>query len=211
MYEAMASRCYSQVNNDIIVHDVGLICDKNNEHFGASPDGINDIGIMFEIKCPFSRKIVDGFIPDKYKMQIQGQLAVCNLTECDYVECDFKELDYETYIDKYKNKKADHGIIAEYQCDGEYKYLYSDEYLKSNECYDNINEKIKNYDNTRAKFNKLIYWELNLMNIQRETFNEDKWRDIFPKINDFWQKVERYKLMPIEDTIKKFKFLDEND
>ena len=166
---------------------------------------------MIEIKCPFSRKIVDGFIPDKYKMQIQGQLAVCNLTECDYVECDFKELDYETYIDKYKNKKADHGIIAEYQCDGEYKYLYSDEYLKSNECYDNINEKIKNYDNTRAKFNKLIYWELNLMNIQRETFNEDKWRDIFPKINDFWQKVERYKLMPIEDTIKKFKFLDEND
>ena len=71
MYEAMASRCYSQVNNDIIVHDFGLICDKNNEHFGASPDGINDLGVMIEIKCPFSRKIVDGFIPDKYKMQIQ--------------------------------------------------------------------------------------------------------------------------------------------
>ena len=211
MYEAMASRCYSQVNNDIIVHDFGLICDKNNEHFGASPDGINDLGVMIEIKCPFSRKIVDGFIPDKYKMQIQGQLAVCNLTECDYVECDFKELDYETYIDKYKNKKVDHGIIAEYQCDGEYKYLYSDEYLKSNECYNNINEKIKNYDNMRAKFNKLIYWELNLMNIQRETFNKDMWQNILPKINDFWQKVEKYKLMPIEDNIKKFKFLDEND
>jgi hypothetical protein len=31
----------------------------NNEHkfFGASPDGINELGIMVEIKCPFKRKL----------------------------------------------------------------------------------------------------------------------------------------------------------
>lgn len=211
MYEPMAGRCYSQANNDIGIYEFGLICDKNNEHFGASPDGINELGIMIEIKCPISRKIIDGVIPEKYKMQIQGQLAVCNLTECDYVECDFNELDCETYIDKYKTKKMNHGIIAEYQCNGEYIYLYSDEYLNSHECHKNIDEKVKTFNNSSAKFNKLIYWELNLMNIQRETFNNETWQTISPKINEFWQKVEKFKLMPVEDNIKKFKFIDDND
>ena len=211
MYEPMAGRCYSQANNDIGIYEFGLICDKNNEHFGASPDGINELGIMIEIKCPISRKIIDGVIPEKYKMQIQGQLAVCNLTECDYVECDFNELDCETYIDKYKTKKMNHGIIAEYQCNGEYIYLYSDDYLNSRECHKNIDEKVKAFNNPSAKFNKLIYWELNLMNIQREKFNNETWQTISPKINEFWQIVENFKLMPIEDNIKKFKFLDDND
>ena len=104
-----------------------------------------------------------------------------------------------------------HGIIAEYQCNGEYIYLYSDEYLNSHECHKNIDEKVKAFNNPSAKFNKLIYWELNLMNIQRETFNNETWQTISPKINEFWQKVEKFKLMPIEDNIKKFKFLDDND
>ena len=95
MFEPMATRCYSQINNNIKVYDFGLILDNSNPHFGASPDGINELGIMIEIKCPYSRKIVDGYIPEKYKMQIQGQLAVCNLTECDYIECYFKEFQNE--------------------------------------------------------------------------------------------------------------------
>ena len=65
---------------------IGLIIHNQYKHIGASPDGISDLGIMLEIKCPFKRKI-DGAIPEQYWMQIQGQLEVCDLEECDYLEC----------------------------------------------------------------------------------------------------------------------------
>ena len=97
MFEDMAIRCYKQINNNIPVHIFGIIQNKNIEHFGASPDGITDLGIMVEIKCPFSRQIKKDFIPEKYYYQMQGQLAVCNLTECDYVECEFKIFRYELF------------------------------------------------------------------------------------------------------------------
>lgn len=208
MFEPMATRCYSQINNNIIVYDFGLICDKNNKHFGASPDGINELGIMIEIKCPYSRKIVDGYIPEKYKMQIQGQLAVCNLKECDYVECEFKELDASEYYNKYSKKKIDHGIIAEYYHNNTYSYLYSDASMNAIETYNNIQSKIAS---NNGVLNKLIYWELVKLNIQRETFDPLKWKEIVPKIDTFWEKVEKYKLCPIEDNIKKINFIDDND
>ena len=215
MFEPMATRCYSQINNNIKVYDFGLILDNSNPHFGASPDGINELGIMIEIKCPYSRKIVDGYIPEKYKMQIQGQLAVCNLTECDYIECEFACIENEEYMTKCKDITTNHGVIAEYQISGSYKYLYSDEYLNAEEAYNNICKKIIDYnsantlDNT-SKFNKLIFWELKIINIQRESFNKDEWEKIIPKINEFWKSVENFKLMPIEDNIKKFTFIDDD-
>ena len=112
--------------------DDGLIVDENLKNFAASPDGINSLGIMIEIKCPFSREIKDNYIPKKYIMQIQGQLKVCNLNECDYIECDFKE--YPSEIDYLSENELDlknHGIIAEYKLKtGEYYYLYSVFFLK---------------------------------------------------------------------------------
>jgi len=219
MFESMASRCYSHINNNINIYDFGLICDKKNEHFGASPDGINELGIMIEIKCPYSRKIIDGFIPEKYKLQIQGQLAVCNLSECDYVECQFKTFDSEELYLEELDKDIDynHGIIAEYiNKNGEYYYIYSDENIKPTDCIENINILKNNFNlsndfEIRPKFNKFIYWKLVEINTQRVKFDIQGWEKIVPKINEFWDKVEQYKLMPIENIIKKFKFIDDND
>ena len=219
MFESMASRCYSHINNNINIYDFGLICDKKNEHFGASPDGINELGIMIEIKCPYSRKIIDGFIPEKYKLQIQGQLAVCNLSECDYVECQFKTFDSEElYLEELdKDIQYNHGIIAEYiNKNGEYYYIYSDENIKPTDCIENINILKNNFNlsndfEIRPKFNKFIYWKLVEINTQRVKFDIQGWEKIVPKINEFWDKVEQYKLMPIENIIKKFKFIDDND
>ena len=42
MFEPMATRCYSQKMNNINIHDYGLICDVDNKHFCASPEGINE-------------------------------------------------------------------------------------------------------------------------------------------------------------------------
>jgi putative phage-type endonuclease len=219
MFEPMATRCYSQKMNDIVIHDFGLICSTDNEHFGASPDGINELGIMLEIKCPYSRKIVDGVIPDKYKMQIQGQLAVCKLKECDYIECIFKSLENaEEYLKLEGAADTKHGVIAEfYNQKGEYVYFYSEPDRTPSKCLEDIHiitARIINNGGTileKLKFSKYTYWKLDEMIIQRVVFNAKEWETIIPKINTFWEKVEEYKLLPIEIGIKKYAFVDEAD
>ena len=213
MFEPMATRCYSQKMNNIAIHDFGLVCDMENAHFGASPDGINELGIMMEIKCPYSRKIVDGVIPEKYKMQIQGQLAVCKLKECDYIECVFKSLDsVEDYLALDVEK---HGVIAEfYNQKGEYVYYYSEPNQTPKECVDEICDSLRIASickEQHLKFSKYTYWRLDDMIIQRVVFNTNAWETIIPKINTFWESVEEYKLLPIEEGIKKFKFVDDDD
>lgn len=214
MFEPMATRCYSQKMNDIEIHDFGLVCDTENEHFGASPDGINELGIMLEIKCPYSRKIEDGVIPEKYKMQIQGQLAVCKLKECDYIECVFKSLDgVDEYLALDGGGDVRHGIIAEYyNPKGEYVYYYSEPNQTPNECVDEIcnrdvSERIRE---EKLRFSKYTYWRLDEMIIQRVVFNADAWKTIVPKINTFWESVEEYKLLPIELGIKKYMFVNDD-
>ena len=224
MFEPMATRCYSQRMNNIAIHDFGLICDTSNEHFGASPDGINELGIMLEIKCPYSRKIEDGIIPDKYRMQIQGQLAVCKLKECDYIECIFKSIENEEdYLElelKLDINNIKHGVIAEfYNQKGEYVYFYSDPNKTPKECVDditNIRDSIMNgsddsLSTEKLKFSKYTYWKLDDMIIQRVVFNANEWETIVPKINTFWESVEEYKMLPIEIGIKKYKFVDDSD
>jgi putative phage-type endonuclease len=211
MFEPMATRCYSQKMNNIDIHDFGLICDAENKHFGASPDGINELGIMLEIKCPYSRKIVDGVIPDKYRMQIQGQLAVCKLKECDYIECIFKSIeDKEEYLEIDHNTTK-HGVIAEYyNSKGEYVYYYSDADRTPKECVEDICDYNNNFKEN-LKFSKYTFWKLDEMIIQRVVFNAIAWETIVPKIDAFWEKVEEYKMLPIEIGIKKYKFVDDDD
>jgi hypothetical protein len=193
---------------------------------------------MLEIKCPYSRKIVDGVIPDKYKMQIQGQLAVCKLKECDYIECIFKSLETaEEYLeledgthgtaDTKHGTSVRHGVIAEfYNRAGEYVYFYSEPDRTPAECLEDIRiiaeGIIKDGGSSgsgsssggsggdKLKFSKYTYWRLDEMIIQRVVFNAKEWETIIPKINTFWEKVEEYKLLPIEIGIKKYQFVDDD-
>jgi putative phage-type endonuclease len=180
MYEPMATRIYANMMKKEI-YEFGLVINDNIKYFGASPDGITEDGVMIEIKCPIKRKIIDGCIPDKYYYQIQGQLAVCNLKECDYIECEFAEFDDE---DEYLNgiKGLDnykHGIIAEIKIKNDYNYQYSTDNQNGTS---NIKEMIV----YKEKGYRLIYWKLNLINIQKVTFDENNWKnEIENKINNF--------------------------
>ena len=51
------------------------------------------------------------------------------------------------------------------------------------------------------------------MYIQKITFNDELWKLILPKINDFWTKVINSKNLPIEYKKKKEKlnFIEDND
>ena len=99
MFEQVASNIYAHLNSTKI-NEFGLLVNDKIDNFGASPDGITDEGIMIEIKCPYSREIIDKVIPDKYYYQMQGQMAVCELDICDYIECKFKTFNtIDEYID----------------------------------------------------------------------------------------------------------------
>jgi putative phage-type endonuclease len=180
MYEPMATRIYANMMKKEI-YEFGLVINDDIKNFGASPDGITEDGIMIEIKCPIKRKIIDGCIPDKYYYQIQGQLAVCKLKDCDYIECEFSEFDSE---EDYLNGTKDldnyrHGIIAELKIRSDYEYKYSCDKQEAS-------ENLKEMNAYKEKGYRLIYWKLNLINIQKVAFDEDKWKgEIETKINNF--------------------------
>jgi putative phage-type endonuclease len=92
MYEPVAQAIYSASGGGVRVHEFGLLRHPTIPHLGASPDGITELGVMLEIKCPWRRRI-DGEVPMQYYHQVQAQLAVCGLEECDYFECEFDECD----------------------------------------------------------------------------------------------------------------------
>jgi len=173
MFEAMAIRIYENMKKTKI-HEFGLLTSDEIEAFGASPDGITEEGIMIEIKCPYSRKICEGTIPEKYYYQMQGQLAVCKLNKCHYTECEFTTFETEEeYLSEIKdlegeNKNYLHGIIAEKKEKSEYKYHYSSD----NQTGVNNIKEMNKYESEGFRFN---YWRLKSIIIQDVFFDEEDW------------------------------------
>jgi putative phage-type endonuclease len=123
MYEPVAQAVYSAQNLGVKVHEFGLLRHPTLPFIGASPDGITELGVMLEIKCPWRRKIVDGEIPMQYYYQIQGQLAVCGLEECDYFECELFEASDGPDDEAWSGASADErGVFVETVDSGSYQY-----------------------------------------------------------------------------------------
>lgn len=118
IYEPVACSVYS-ARMRCSIHDFGLLRHPTHKFLGASPDGINDLGVMVEIKCPYRRKI-NGEVPLQYYYQIQGQLDVCGLHSCDYVECELRE--YGGWEELIADSHAGHGRTTKDGC--EHGFLY---------------------------------------------------------------------------------------
>jgi putative phage-type endonuclease len=74
---------------------------------GASPDGIDEMGEMLEIKMPYSR--IPHEIPKKdYYFQMQLQMEVCNLDVCNFLECVVKPYNSKEEYEKdmFENGKT---------------------------------------------------------------------------------------------------------
>lgn len=114
MFEPVANAIYSK-RLGVNVHEFGLLRHPTISHIGASPDGITDMGVMLEIKCPYSR-IIDGTVPSAYVAQIQCQLDVCGLDECDFFQCEFEEVPYSTTGTPLEldDNGCEHGSIVEH-------------------------------------------------------------------------------------------------
>lgn len=222
MFEAMAMRCYQQANDNVGVHEFGMIPHSTLSCFGASPDGITDLGIMTEIKCPYKRKIT-GEVPDYYELQMQGQMAVCNLKECDYIECDMQTFDsYDDYVTMVEDSQVNHGVICEFIRGTETYYEYSDPLLTAPQANAWARE-FSSVEMRRDKDIQLVkmhFWRLRKMSVIRVHFDADRWNTIVPQIRQFWDDVQTAlqteeqdndeNVVHAEDK-KKYKFIPESD
>jgi len=197
-YEEVATRIYQKRNN-VRVFEFGLIKHNEYEFIGASPDGISELGIMLEIKCPFKRKI-SGKILDQYYYQIQGQLEVCDLEECDFLECEISEYETEkdfiadTYNDFILTKDLkEKGIVISYKNieDEDFSYYYSN-------INDNINNMITWKNNIVTNFDidveyKVEYWKLIKYNNQRVYRDRDFFNKNIDNLKFIWDKILFYR------------------
>lgn len=184
MFEPVATMIYSKMMN-VYVHEFGLLPHPKYKFFGASPDGISDLGVMLEIKCPFKRKIT-GDIPTQYYYQIQGQLDVCDLDECDYFECEFLRFeDYEEYVSSYNtvSHKGFTGIIT--SSDNNDTFSYGEVYDK---CVDKCVAKVAD-DN-------VYYWVLREYNLKRVIRDKVFVNDRLKKLESIWNKILFYREHP---------------
>ena len=106
-FEDTAIELYCKITGRVN-HNFGCICytdvhskleeyNSDYDFLAGSPDGIveseykdekhtEEEPILIEVKCPFRRKIIDGYIPNCYYPQVQLNLFICNLNIADYIE-----------------------------------------------------------------------------------------------------------------------------
>ena len=223
-YEPIATMYYEFLNNVKIV-EFGLVPHPELKIFGASPDGICDIdspanyvGRMLEIKCPPIRKFWEKTeVPQHYWMQMQGQLETCDLEECDFFQVKFLEYNnYDEYVnDKtYKYDKTilhgfhqtdtglhPKGCLVELKKDNEISYEYPKLCLSDSEYMNwaaNILEEKKNDYEC-----KIVWWKIERYSCDLIGRDKKWWNSIVPKILDFWEDVEHYRLIGNEELVKK--------
>jgi putative phage-type endonuclease len=194
LFESVASDIYSVIHNNIKIYDFGLIKHPKLDFFGASPDGISELGIMLEIKCPLRRKIIPGGdVPLQYYYQIQGQLDVCELNECDYFECEF--ILYSNYADFYNDNESIKGIILKKNNVSEYSKVYT-----KNIKYDNWSDD-RPYDEMKC-------WRLNAYNLKRVHRDPIFLKEKLSALKIIWDNIVRYRINETDFTLEVLKSIN---
>lgn len=191
-YEDVAAAIY-EYRNKLQLHYFGLIQHPNLPYIGASPDAINELGVMVEIKCPFKR-LITGEIPTQYYYQIQGQLDVCGLDECDYLECAISEYkrrsDFLDDGDRLTRDYMEKGVIIS-TITQPIKHYYSP-IDASND------EKLEWCNNTISELGgeieyKISYWRLDKYHVKRVYRDHAVIEEIRRDIRYLWDKIQYYR------------------
>jgi len=194
--------------NKLSISEYGSITDEDIKFIAASPDGIDNNGNMYEIKCPPKRKIL-GIPPIYYWLQMQQQLNVCKLNKCCFIECriteysDWNEFSNDNFKGNFtKNSlNLEKGVLIEYlninETDPWNKvgYIYPNKIdMTLNDIYiwkETIKTQLNNDIN--KLYSRIIPWKLEKYSCVSVYKNIIWWEQNFPKISDFWKKVLDYK------------------
>ena len=223
MYEPVATTFYEKINN-LKVLEFGLVPHPSFKIFGASPDGICDedspeeyVGRMLEIKCPPKRQFTNE-VPKHYWMQMQGQLESCDLEECDFLQVKFMEYfsenDYieDLYLENsivkegYSSNNLPKGLLIAFirnnlEGNPTIKYEYSEFYSSYNDLKNWSNKILNNYKNSEFKYNniKFHWWRIERYECTLVGRDRKWWLETEPKIIDFWEDVEHYRKVGIQE------------
>ena len=190
MFEPVATKLYEE-RNGIRVHEFGLVQNPRYSFLGASPDGISDMGVMLEIKCPFKRVITEDSILKQYYYQIQGQLDACDLNECDFLEVRFDKYenldqfwdDYETELECFTNDYHEKGIIIEKSDGG---YLYSPYNASRDDVLSWYHQHINNVLSS-------TFWYLHSFSIKRVHKDPSFVHTMNTQLEDVWNNIVKYR------------------
>jgi len=84
-YEDIAIEKYSMIKNKKVL-SFGLLIHPHYSWLGGSPDGITTDGILLEVKCPLTRPIIQGEVPEHYLSQVLLNLEICDLEMAHFIE-----------------------------------------------------------------------------------------------------------------------------
>lgn len=84
-YEDIAIGKYSELRNKKVL-SFGLLIHPQYSWLGGSPDGITTDGILLEVKCPLTRPIIQGEVPEHYRSQVLLNLEICDLEMAHFIE-----------------------------------------------------------------------------------------------------------------------------
>jgi len=183
-----------EVHWKAIIHEVGRFVHLVDKRLAASPDGLiirslekPDMGgHLLEIKCPKSRTI--GLkVPMEYFYQMQLQLEVTGVRACEYVEAKFEFV--EEGFDKPKTNW--YGKIVVVGCFNEKekdwlpcKYLYGPVGNDSWTPDLGLNERVLETN----------LWKCEKIHHVRVYRDEAWFASLKPKLDDFWQDIEKAKV-----------------
>jgi putative phage-type endonuclease len=85
LYEDIARKIYEDKTGETVL-EFGLLVHPVHKWLGASPDGVTMSGKVVEIKCPMTRPIVPGHVPEHYYPQVQIVMEVCGLDETAFIQ-----------------------------------------------------------------------------------------------------------------------------
>jgi putative phage-type endonuclease len=189
IFENISNLIYCDKYNRI-VYMFESIEHKDYNFIAASPDGINDLGILVEYKNPISREII-GAPKDEYWVQTQIQMETCNLERCHFVECNYNF--YETLSDLFTKSHEYCGIIITYYNGDNTEYIYSN--IKNN-TYLDLNNWLHNIVDTVEYDLTIKYWGLKEFSLY-EIYRDHKWfKDTLPLFIEFWNDVIKYRQNP---------------
>ena len=176
-YEDIAIEKYSELKSKEVL-SFGLLIHPEYPWLGGSPDGITTDGILLEVKCPLTRKIVPGEVPSHYLSQILLNLEICNLELAHFIEfipgnsddnfviniVDVKR-DREWFKTELPKIKEFWDSVLKYRSEGIDKHPKYTSYKKRS---DNFSSRIKKPKN----FKKIIPTFINFIEIEEE-FTDD--------------------------------------
>jgi len=186
MFEDMALRGYQARNDDVPVHDFGLLIHKDIPRFGASPDGITEWGRMVEIKCP-PKRVMNGTIKRQYLIQMQAQMAVTGLTETDFVEAKIEVLNTAEFLALPDEPTTDAGVGLHFVKDDVAEYAFSPNHMTPKEAHAwaMAEGERRQREDPDLRLVRIAPWQLTKMDIMFVPFDAEMWATYLPVIHSF--------------------------